>query len=70
MELEARLRDVLGVRVAVRVLPGGDRAAQPRWARRSGWSRWAEGEPPVPGLRVTPGWLTWAGLWGGSGLLH
>ncbi|HTT54935.1 MAG TPA: phenylacetate--CoA ligase [Streptosporangiaceae bacterium] len=49
MELETRLRDVLGVRIGVRLLPGGTvpRAEVGKAVRVV---RWAGGEPPVPGL--------------------
>ena len=48
-DLELRLREVLGVRVGVRVLPGG---TLPRIevGKAVRVVRWAEGEPPVPGL--------------------
>jgi phenylacetate-CoA ligase len=47
--LEARLRDGLGVRIGVRVLPAG---MVPRTdvGKAVRVIRWAEGEPPVPGL--------------------
>jgi phenylacetate-coenzyme A ligase PaaK-like adenylate-forming protein len=48
-DLEARLREVLGVRIGVRVLPAG---AVPRTevGKAVRVVRWTDGEPPVPGL--------------------
>jgi phenylacetate-coenzyme A ligase PaaK-like adenylate-forming protein len=48
-EVEARLRDVLGVRVGVRVLPGGT-VPRTEVGKAVRVVRWAGGEPPVPGL--------------------
>ena len=48
--LELRLRSVLGVRVGVRVLPGGT-VPRSELGKAVRVVRWAGGEPPVPGLR-------------------
>jgi phenylacetate-coenzyme A ligase PaaK-like adenylate-forming protein len=48
-ELEARLRAALGVRVQVRVLPGGT-VPRTEVGKAVRVVRWADGEPPVPGL--------------------
>ena len=49
-EIEVRLRDALGVRITVRLLPPG---AVPRSevGKAVRVIRWAGGEPPAPGLR-------------------
>ena len=49
-DLELRLREVLGVRVGVRVLPGGT-LPRTEVGKAVRVVRWAGGEPPVPGLR-------------------
>ncbi len=48
-DLESRLREELGVRVGVRVLPVGTvpRAEAGKAVRVA---RWREGDPPLPGL--------------------
>jgi phenylacetate-CoA ligase len=48
-ELEARLRAALGVRVQVRVLPEGT-VPRTEVGKAVRVVRWADGEPPVPGL--------------------
>jgi phenylacetate-coenzyme A ligase PaaK-like adenylate-forming protein len=48
-ELEARLRAALGVRVQVRVQPGGT-VPRTEVGKAVRVVRWADGEPPVPGL--------------------
>jgi phenylacetate-coenzyme A ligase PaaK-like adenylate-forming protein len=48
-ELAARLRAALGVRVQVRVLPGGT-VPRTEVGKAVRVVRWADGEPPVPGL--------------------
>jgi phenylacetate-CoA ligase len=48
-DLELRLREVLGVRVGVRVLPGGT-LPRTEVGKAVRVVRWAGGEPPVPGL--------------------
>jgi phenylacetate-CoA ligase len=48
-DLETRLREVLGVRVGVRVLPGGT-VPRTEVGKAVRVVRWAGGEPPVPGL--------------------
>jgi phenylacetate-CoA ligase len=48
-ELEARLRAVLGVRIGVRVLPAGT-VPRTEVGKAVRVVRWADGEPPVPGL--------------------
>ena len=48
-DLEARLRDGLGVRVQVRVLPTG-MVPRTEVGKAVRVIRWADGEPPVPGL--------------------
>jgi phenylacetate-coenzyme A ligase PaaK-like adenylate-forming protein len=48
-ELEARLRAALGMRVQVRVLPGGT-VPRSEVGKAVRVVRWADGEPPVPGL--------------------
>jgi phenylacetate-CoA ligase len=47
--LEARLREVLGVRIGVRVLPPGT-VPRTEVGKAIRVVRWADGEPPVPGL--------------------
>jgi phenylacetate-CoA ligase len=47
--LAARLREVLGVRVGVRVLPAGT-VPRTEMGKAVRVVRWADGEPPVPGL--------------------
>jgi len=49
-DLEGRLRNVLGVRVSVRLLPEGT-VPRPDLGKAVRVVRWAGGEPPVPGLR-------------------
>jgi hypothetical protein len=48
-DLELRLREVLGVRVAVRVLPGGT-LPRTEVGKAVRVVRWTGGEPPVPWL--------------------
>jgi phenylacetate-coenzyme A ligase PaaK-like adenylate-forming protein len=48
-ELEVRLRAALGARVRVRVLPGGT-VPRSEVGKAVRVVRWADGEPPVPGL--------------------
>jgi phenylacetate-CoA ligase len=48
-DLETRLRAALGVRVQVRVLPGGT-VPRTEVGKAVRVVRWADGEPPVPGL--------------------
>jgi phenylacetate-coenzyme A ligase PaaK-like adenylate-forming protein len=48
-DLEARLREALGVRVAVRVLPAGT-LPRSEVGKAVRVARWREGRPPLPGL--------------------
>jgi phenylacetate-coenzyme A ligase PaaK-like adenylate-forming protein len=48
-ELEVRLRDVLGVRIGVRLLPAGT-VPRTEVGKAVRMVRWSEGSPPVPGL--------------------
>jgi phenylacetate-coenzyme A ligase PaaK-like adenylate-forming protein len=48
-EIEVRLRNALGVRVTVRLLPGGT-VPRHELGKAVRVVRWAGGEPPVPGL--------------------
>jgi phenylacetate-coenzyme A ligase PaaK-like adenylate-forming protein len=48
-EVQARLRDALGLTVAVRVLPAGT-VPRSEVGKAVRVTRWSEGEPPLPGL--------------------
>jgi phenylacetate-CoA ligase len=48
-EVQARLRDALGLNVAVRVLPAGT-VPRSEVGKAVRVTRWSEGEPPLPGL--------------------
>jgi phenylacetate-CoA ligase len=49
-EIEIRLRDALGVRITVRLLPAGS-VPRTELGKAVRVVRWAGGEPPAPGLR-------------------